>query len=55
MGMTDARDILGTGGKIQCGDRLGDQLGGARTKDVDAQDAIGPGVGDHLDQALRLV
>ena len=37
------------------GDGLGDHVGGAGAEDVDAQEAVGAGVGDDLDDAFDLV
>src|SRR5262249_14970670 len=47
--------VLGTSGKLHDRHRLGDQVGGPRPEDVDAQHAVGLGVGEDLDHPFGLV
>ena len=49
-----AGDVFGAGAELERQHGLGDHLGRARADDVHAQDAVGPLVGDELDEALGL-
>ena len=49
------RDILGTSGKLHRCHTLGNQIRAARADDVNAQDAIGLGIGEDLDYSLGFV
>src|SRR6266849_5796363 len=53
--MAGAGDILGTAAKLQHAYRLGDQVGSARADDVNADQAVGSGIGNHLDEALHFI
>src|SRR2546422_7092149 len=54
MRMADARDVLGRGAELDRHDRLGDQLARQAADRVHAEDAVGPRVGEDLDEALGL-
>src|SRR4051812_4604629 len=49
MGVVGAGDVFGGGFELHGDDGLGDHVGGVGAKDVDAEDAVGLGVGDDLD------
>src|SRR5437879_2384627 len=53
--VTDASDVLGRTGKLHYRHRLCNEVGRTRADDVDAEDAVGPGVGEDLYQTLRFV
>jgi hypothetical protein len=55
MSMAGARDIFGAGGKLHSQHSFGNEVGGARAKDVHAEDAIALLIGDDLGDALGLV
>src|SRR5438309_9112354 len=52
--MADARDVLGRGAELDRHDRLGNQLARQAADRVHAEDAVGPRVGQDLDEALGL-
>jgi hypothetical protein len=45
VGVADVGQVLGAGPELHRGGGFGDQIAGVRAEDVDAQDAIGAGVG----------
>mgnify|MGYP003694745303 CR=1 FL=1 len=54
MGMADPREILARGAELHRDDALGDELGCQRTDRVHAEDAVGRGVGENLDETRRV-
>ena len=55
MRVADARDVLGAGAEFHCHHRFGDHLRGMRSDDVDAENAVGLGVGENLHETGGLV
>src|SRR5260370_42491186 len=55
MRVTNARDILGRSGKLYDVNRLGNQVGSARPKNMYSQHAIRAGIGDDLDPTIRFI
>ena len=51
MRVANARQIFAAGTKLHGNHALGNQLTGHRTNDMDAQDFVSDGVGQHLDHA----
>ena len=52
VGVADVSQVLGAGSELHRGGGFGDQVAGVRGEDVDAQDAVGAGVGQELDATL---
>ena len=52
VGVTHPGDVLGGGPVFHGHDRFGDHVGGTRSADVNAQDFIGFGVGEDLDEPV---
>src|SRR5262249_10352658 len=55
MRVADARDVLGGGAELDRHHRLGDELARQAADGVHAEDAVARGVGEDLDEALRLL
>ena len=55
VGMTSARNVLCGGAELHCDRRLRDHVGGVRADDMDAQYAIGFGVGENFHEAVGLL
>src|SRR6266404_6475094 len=54
MGMRRARDVLGRGAILHGERRLGDHRAGTRSDDMDTEYTVGLGVGEYLDEAVRV-
>src|SRR6185503_431524 len=54
VGVGGAGDVLGAGAELDGEAGLCDQLGGVGPQDVEPEDPVAPGVGDHLDEAVPL-
>src|ERR1700687_1581526 len=55
MGVNCTRDVLGAGAELHRQGCFGDEIRGARTEDVNAEDAIGLRVGEDLYATLGLI
>src|SRR6185369_6016467 len=55
VGVTGPCDVLCASAELHRKDGLGDQVGGPRPQDVDAEQAVGPRIGDDLDEAVALL
>src|SRR5215475_10654491 len=54
VGMTRPADILAAGGKVHGGSSLGDEISRPRPKDVNSENAIALGIGQHFHFAVGL-
>ena len=52
--MANSSEVLGRGAEGHCDHGLRKQISGVRSHDMDTQDSIGLGLGQHLGQAVRL-